>query len=657
MPIPSSIADLSPTASLNSPQGSESATEGDNHIRALAAIVRQEHDAFASASDAALGAALVAYNPAQPYASGLGQFLNYQHARTAGEIAAGVTPTNYAYLPGDVRRYGAVGDGTTNSSTAFANAIASSDDVFVPGLTFRASNLNLRSGVTIRGVGNTSRVRPVDSNDHGVITTDSGGAALFIKGVTIRDVCFFSDVATTAFSEQKHLVTVNGAKDWMIENVRFEGFRGDGLYIGSGDIGGTERHNVNIKVNNCTFDGVNNDNRQGISVIDVDGLTVENCDFLNTTRSTMPGAIDMEPDVAAYHVIRNVTIRGNRFRNIGGNVGVISLFLASSTIPAPSNIIIEGNQFFNSVTSTTHAEIFLATGRTLGDADEMMNVVVRDNQGKSGCRAIDIRAIKGALVEGNSFENYTRGSYVGQVTTNDNPRNITMARNTFARCATSGEVTLEIFGVNYLDFVENLFDDCGNGGAGSYAVGFNTGTSSYVRMRSNIYRAPTGKTTQGIIKEAAHTFTPSTNVHDGDLFLNSLSNNFQATDNNVKSQTFTPVVEGSTTAGTATYSLQTGVYQKRGSMIWFEIRLTWTGHTGTGNILVTIPANIAGASSVPITIISETLAYTAGRYPAATVNSSNQRINIYQFQSGGAIGAIAMAAAGSLYLSGSYPTA
>jgi hypothetical protein len=62
--------------------------------------------------------------------------------RTTAEIAAGVTPTNYAYPPGDVRRYGAVGDsnGTTGNGTddtaAFQAAInyakQSSGRVFIP---------------------------------------------------------------------------------------------------------------------------------------------------------------------------------------------------------------------------------------------------------------------------------------------------------------------------------------------------------------------------------------------------------------------------------------------------------------------------------------------------------------------------------------------
>ena len=45
------------------------------------------------------------------------------YARTAAEIAAGVTPVNYEYVPGDVRRYGAVGDSSTDDSSAIQNAL------------------------------------------------------------------------------------------------------------------------------------------------------------------------------------------------------------------------------------------------------------------------------------------------------------------------------------------------------------------------------------------------------------------------------------------------------------------------------------------------------------------------------------------------------
>jgi hypothetical protein len=43
--------------------------------------------------------------------------------KTAAETSAGVTPTNYQYEPGNVLRYGAVGDGSTDDLTAIQNAI------------------------------------------------------------------------------------------------------------------------------------------------------------------------------------------------------------------------------------------------------------------------------------------------------------------------------------------------------------------------------------------------------------------------------------------------------------------------------------------------------------------------------------------------------
>lgn len=45
------------------------------------------------------------------------------YPRTAAEIAASITPTNYIWPPGDVRRYGAVGDGVTDNRLAIQSAI------------------------------------------------------------------------------------------------------------------------------------------------------------------------------------------------------------------------------------------------------------------------------------------------------------------------------------------------------------------------------------------------------------------------------------------------------------------------------------------------------------------------------------------------------
>src|SRR5271170_8089391 len=52
--------------------------------------------------------------------------------QTAAEAAAGVTPADYSYLPGDVGRYGADPTGVQNSSTALTNTLLSNSSIYIP---------------------------------------------------------------------------------------------------------------------------------------------------------------------------------------------------------------------------------------------------------------------------------------------------------------------------------------------------------------------------------------------------------------------------------------------------------------------------------------------------------------------------------------------
>jgi hypothetical protein len=53
--------------------------------------------------------------------------------------------------------------------------------------------------------------------------------------------------------------------------------------------------------------------------------------------------------------------------------------------------------------------------------------------------------------------------------------------------------------------------------------------------------------------------------------------------------TFTPVVTGSTTAGTGTYSSQSGTYTKVGQVVTCSFAVNMTAHDGAGNIRISLP--------------------------------------------------------------------
>jgi hypothetical protein len=58
--------------------------------------------------------------------------------------------------------------------------------------------------------------------------------------------------------------------------------------------------------------------------------------------------------------------------------------------------------------------------------------------------------------------------------------------------------------------------------------------------------------------------------------------------------TWTPIAIGTTTAGTCTYVFNTGSYTKVGRLVYFQMELFYTDHTGTGDLQITgLPFTVA----------------------------------------------------------------
>jgi len=80
--------------------------------------------------------------------------LKFEHddsrIQTAAEVAAGVTPVNYAFNPGDVRRYGADPTGVTAADAAFALAVLQAKQVNGAQITFPGT-YRFTTGIVVNG--------------------------------------------------------------------------------------------------------------------------------------------------------------------------------------------------------------------------------------------------------------------------------------------------------------------------------------------------------------------------------------------------------------------------------------------------------------------------------------------------------------------------
>jgi hypothetical protein len=218
---------------------------------------------------------------------------------TAAEAAARVVPANYAYAPGDIRRYGANEiPGTTDMTAAIANALlvsASHRTVFQPE-TYLTGKQTIRSGCDIYlppgcRLLDTGLLGPNDRFLN--ISSEVAGAPIS----DVRIVGWGAKVqlvkANYNAGEQRHGVFIGGE----IRNVSIEGLEssdsgGDGFYVGG--VGGA----LPFTPENIRLIGVKADNnrRNALSITAAKHMTVASCRFTNTRGTSPQRGIDVEPD-------------------------------------------------------------------------------------------------------------------------------------------------------------------------------------------------------------------------------------------------------------------------------------------------------------------------------------------------------------------------
>lgn len=192
-----------------------------------------------------------------------------------------------------------------------------------------------------------------------------------------------------------------------------------------------------------------------------------------------------------------------------------------------------------------------------------------------------------------------------------------------------------------LTFTGNMATVVGEANTGSAGTGVSTGGA--------ILAGKTVRTSGGAKLETADglTFPPSpiasSNVHTMDGYLEG---------------TFTPVLKGLTTEGAGTYSIQEGYYTKSGNIVALTIRLVWSAHTGTGNMIITgFPwsAITTGNYAAPLSVAYTGLTTGAG-LALHLVLTGLQITFLADDPSGGANALVPMDTTGNLTIGGVYLT-
>lgn len=237
--------------------------------------------------------------------------------RTPAEVSAGITPSAFQYEPANVLRYGADRTGASNSTTAFASAIAvvaqqGHGRIFVPFGKYLVNLDITTSGVHIEGEAkyyeSTSvGLYPYDLADYVI---DVGSASAFTRDFSLSNISVHGQTGGDLGLRLRNVVTAN------LHNGSIRGFDVYGLLITGSDGFGT----AFINFDNFSIAG----NSTGGSIaarVEADGTGFANAiNFANADlHSAAGGSFALDMDNAGDSVSVNLA---NVWVEAGNNRGI-----------------------------------------------------------------------------------------------------------------------------------------------------------------------------------------------------------------------------------------------------------------------------------------------------------------------------------------------
>ena len=454
--------------------------------------------------------------------------------------------------PINVLDYGADPTGVANSTTAIQAAVDAGAIVYFPAGTYQITHVDLNSNNQIIGDGWATIIHQISGTNprpgayDGMFTMNYTNNATPTQNVVFRDLQLRMDLPTgvnvtsgysayvttlgsttlaqwqalfsgltaipsvgqvitatatgtlaggatvyTQLDEQSHIILGGHTESIIVDNCLFYGWRGDAIFVGSQMSGvGVPTNYVaqNTSITNCRFDGINNSCRQGITGGSVDGLYINANYFVNTTNATMPGAIDIEPELPGAYA-RTITVTNNIFVGIGPAGTRRRAFIADLGGLSVGNVERRGNITVNDNYMNATNGVYVIGNKECTDVNFNSNWVV-------GTTATMVWTnINGLSVANNYFE-ACETINIGFTTAGAEVRNASIYGNTFELCG-SASAGLQINTLLNGSISDNQFIDCG--GSTGVAIQFAGGGTQFgITVHDNVFTAPTGVTTTAL---------------------------------------------------------------------------------------------------------------------------------------------------------------
>jgi Pectate lyase superfamily protein len=250
------------------------------------------------------------------------------YPQTAGERAAGITPTFLIFPPGDSRRFGTTGNGTADDTAAIQAAITANPGgyVFLPPGDYLISNqLNLVNGCSLYGVRYKSTLLLATQNMNGVVFGDgTSGTRTAASECSIRGIAFNPANGVATFTSGSCVV----------------------------------RQNVfNVDVRECDFFGMDSTTvRLWNAITDV---STTNCNLNECTASQLLNNV-VNVSGASGALASSCFYNYLSYNNIGGDALFVGVFIGGLTFVNPTGFATTGFHFhMNSSAGNQGQNVFI----------------------------------------------------------------------------------------------------------------------------------------------------------------------------------------------------------------------------------------------------------------------------------------------------------